>query len=265
MNLTRGLYIALGSVLIFGFFFGPLNVFIPIKMGFESIKHEKARIYIDDVKRLPAGYNKIDEYMHDFQEELGFTYTRPIQVVITKNKGDFRRFLLWIDPEKVEAKTLPFGNTIYINSELIREEGYQEETFLKGELIHELIYQNTNFLNATTIDNQMWVSDGLSLYYAGLNYYSDTKFRQLFQEANPTYSEISFTLYTSPLNSDRKFINTLYKNLMSYIITTYGKDEFREFFKSYLDSPARFRKIFSDSYGKSMSEVMHDFELTYSH
>lgn len=255
--------LALIGIIFYSFFFGALLFLNPIKIEYERVKGPRSIVYMRDITTLEPFYYEVETHMAQAEEFTGLKFSRNPTIIVSQDSEEFARFVPWIQNSKsLGGVSLQAGNVIYINSELIKKQKYNEREFFRHELIHNLISQNSILLNNLVIDKQQWFSEGIATYFGGPHYLSDLEFVQQYDEKDPDFDAVSANIFIN-LPDDPKFNYTLYKLFIKYLIENYGIETFREFTYKYLDSPSNFRIVFNEVYKKKMILVVEDFMKDY--
>jgi len=240
------------------FLFGPLFPWSPIQIGYDKVETRYANFYIRDKAKLSYLYTNLDVFLSQTEDLYGLSYHEKMNIVISVEESELRRFLPWINWHKVGGVALHTGNVVYINQGKANR-NFDSLGFLKHEVTHILFNQNTSFANAWTAKKQQWLMEGTAVYNSGQYYLSDFEFSNEMTRRDLLYDDQSQQLFTNIDPSEGKFNYTLWGHFIKYLVVNHGLGKLQNFIQGYLEQPGDYRILFEEVYGFELSQVMASF------
>ena len=275
--LPAGLAALLMAACIYGFFFGPLFPYCPLKPGFDKMELERCTIIYPGGSVLSPEYSTLDKLMDETEGFHRLSFRKRVQVIVCATPGQYKRF----SRGGGHASTTQTGTAIYIAHSIegktypppLQREGEEREAlsapktgrrdlamFLKHELSHAILYQNTGLVRAFRIKN--WVEEGLAIYFGNPDhYYRGEEFRTLAfrqgcffnlldDESEPVVTPPEIKFY---------FKYGAYGAFMAYLVDKYGLEGVLKFVHAYIKSPSDEAALFQTSFGCSPTAMLDRF------
>ncbi len=238
-------------------FWGPLFVFSPIKIGYDTIKLSKVDIFVEDKLNIDPTLLRIEEIMREEEEFHGLNYRKKINIVIMNDNSEFKRFIPWLG-QKAGAVNISSINTIYFGTNL-QIDSETMEVYLKHELSHALIVHYCSFINALEIFNQGWFVEGIATLIGDPVFFTR---RELAEECRKRNISFDSVLSGNPHSFTRKeiyFRYTYFRYFVEYFREKYGKEKFYEFMMNYFEKPKEYPRIYQDIFGININEDIKNY------
>ena len=265
-------------IIIYGFFFGPLFPYCPIKPGFNAVTQGRFTIYYPKKDKIFPEYKDIDGLMTEVEQFHKLTFKKKVRIVICATKGQHKRFSMGGG----HANTIQTGTVIYIAPSLW-EVGYPPELamdgeklnllppakegsrpvmeFIKHELSHAILYQNTSLWKALKIKS--WLEEGLAVYSGNRNHYYQGKDLELLAIDQHNFFDI-FNDKAIPPHIPREILHTfrygMFCAFIDYLITIYGLDTVLDFVHAYIQAPEQESDLFNAHFGLMPEEALKQFQ-----
>ena len=186
--------LCLVALLVYGFFFGPLFPWCPIKPGFAKLRLNRCTILYPKGTQLAPEYATLDTLMEEMEQFHKLRFKKKIQVIVCASNEQCKRF----SRQNGHACAVQTGTVLYVrpsiqytsyppllgpDGEIIPEDEAGKQPpreltgFLKHELSHALLYQNTSLFKAFRIPLGGRRVGGL--FRKPDHYYHDQEFRVL--------------------------------------------------------------------------------------
>jgi hypothetical protein len=262
-------------VLVYGFLFGPLFPYSPVKFGFSKLELKRGTVFYPKETVLSRDYFGLDSLISEteafysssssflFDQTFSFRkrkslvhklqFKKKVKVIVCATKGQYKRF----STQSAHACAIQTGTIIYINPS-IKNTGRDLTGFLKHELSHAILYQNTSLFKAFKL--KRWLVEGLAIYYGNSHhYYRGDKFRKLAIDEGYFFNLLDDKAEPENIPGDIKhlFIYGEYRAFMEYLIKTYGLETILKYTAEYIKAPKK--KLFKTLLGISLDEAFARF------
>jgi hypothetical protein len=263
--------------LLYGFLWGPLIAYSPVKPGFTEVVSERYTLIYPKGMTLPSEYAALDDLLSEVERLHRLTFIKQLRFVICTTQGQYNRFAL----AHGRACAIQTGTVIYLGPE-IQQATYPPQvslhdqqllltpnptktprdltSFVKHELSHALIYQNTSLIKAFKIDR--WFEEGLAVYFGNAHhYYQDEAFKTLAIAQGFFFDLLNNDAEPEGIPNDIKyfFMYGAYAEFMGYLIETYGLDKVLDFCHVYINTPDQQEELFSTFFAVSPHEALEQF------
>ena len=262
---------------VYGFFFGPLFPWCPIKPGFAKLRLNRCTILYPKGTQPAPEYATLDALMEEMEQFHNLRFKKKIQVIVCASNEQCKRFsgqnghacavqtgtVLYIRPS-IQYTTFP--PTLGPDGEIIpeAEAGKQPPRdltgFLKHELSHALLYQNTSLFKAFCISR--WVDEGLAVCSGNPDhYYRDREFRVLAFDRGFFFNLLEEDSEPHVVPREIKYFFTYgaYGMFMGWLIQVHGRDQVLDFIHEYIRAPGRKELLFQQHFGCTPPEMLERF------
>ena len=259
--------------IVYGFLFGPLFPYSPIKPGFSTLKLDRCDIVYPDNTRIAPEYATLEQLIQEAEQFHHLRFKERVQVILCATNAQHKRFsmsgghacttqtgtVVYIRPS-IETTAYPprqpaGGN--YLSTIRPSEETRRDLTgFLKHELSHALLYQNTSLRKAFKL--KRWIEEGVAVYFGNPDHY--------YQGAELRYLAIDQGYFFNLLNDDSEptgipggikhyFTYGMFREFMDYLIQTYGLESVLAYIHEYIEAPAEEEDLFESHFGASLMDM----------
>lgn len=268
----------LTTVAVYGFFFGPLFPWCPIKPGFSTLRLNRCSILYPKGTQPAPEYATLDTLMEETEQFHKLRFKKKIQVIVCASNEQCRRF----SRTNGHACTVQTGTVLYVrpsirdtvyppplgpDGEIIPESeaGKQPRRdltgFLKHELSHALLYQNTSLFKAFRISR--WVDEGLAVHFGNPDhYYRGREFRALAFDRGFFFNLLEEDSEPDNLPGGIKYFFTYgaYGGFMRYLFQVHGRDTALDFIHQYIQAPGKQEHLFRKCFSCTPAEMLERFK-----
>ncbi len=262
---------------VYGFFFGPLFPWCPVKPGFAKLRLNRCTILYPKGTQPAPEYATLDTLMEEMEQFHKLRFKKEIQVIVCASNEQCKRF----SRQNGHACAVQTGTVLYVrpsiqytayppplgpDGEIIpeAEAGTQPSRdltgFLKHELSHALLYQNTSLYKAFRISR--WVDEGLAVYSGNPDhYYRDREFRALAFDRGFFFTLLEEDSEPHVVPKEIKYFFTYgaYGMFMGWLMQLYGRDQVLDFIHEYIRAPGREELLFQQYFGSTPPETLERF------
>ena len=243
------------AVLIYGFLFGPLFPYSPVKFGFSKLELKRGTVFYPKKTQLAEDYFELDNLISQTEAFHKLDFRKKVKVIVCATKGQYKRF----STQSSSACAIQTGTIIYINPR-IKDTGRDLIGFLKHELSHAVLFQNTSILKAFKLKS--WLREGLAIYYGNPHhYYRGDKFRKLAVDEGYFFNLLDDKAKPENIPKEIKyfFIYGEYRAFIEYLIKAYGLESVLKYTVEYIKAPREEKPLFETLFGISLDKVFAQF------
>lgn len=251
----------------YGFCFGPLFPWSPLKPGFESSTFGRAIAWYPKGSEPLPEFAALESLMKETEKSHKLRFRKGIRVILCANGNQYKRFSMIGG----HASAGPTGTVIYINPSIrsttypppldskngddekaAKNQGARRDiaSFLRHELSHAILYQNTSLFKALKIKN--WVEEGLAVYTGNPDhYYRGAEFRTLAFDRGYFFNLLNDKSEPPSISKEIKFyfVYGAYGEFMAYLIQNHGMDTVLDFIHAYIYAPSEEECLFRLFFG----------------
>lgn len=264
-------------LLIYGFLFGPLFPYSPLKIDFAEEHFSWYTLIYPKSTNLSPEYLALGSLFDEAETFHRLRFKKPVKIIVCATIGQYKRFslaggractaqtgtIIYISPMVKNAKYPP-NIAINKNHTTILEPPHTTPrdlaSFLKHELSHALLYQNTSLFKALNISR--WFEEGFAVYFGNSHhYYQGAQLKTLAVDQGYFFDLFDDKAEPEGIPREIKyyFMYGIYSEFMNYLITTYGVDRVLNFMTEYLTAPKDEEQLFASFFGVSPQEALERF------
>ena len=245
-------------VLVYGFLFGPLFPYSPVKFGFSKLELKRGTVFYPKETRLSDDYFRLDSLISETETFHKLRFKKNVKVIVCATRGQYKRF----STQSAHACAMLTGTIIYINPG-IKNTGRDLTGFLKHELSHAILYQNTSIFKALRFKS--WLREGLAVYYGNPHhYYNVGKFLELSVDKGYFFDALDEKAKIDNIPESIRYFYVYgeYRSFVEYIVNAYGLEAFWNFTHAYIKNPKSEKQLFKDVFGTNLVDTFNSFRKT---
>lgn len=252
--LRRSLGLALLTLLLAAFPWGPLFPWSPWKPGYDAIHLARAAVFIPSGTTAPAAYREIDRYIRTAEQTLQLAAPKRMTIVLTPDWSTFRRLMPHIRSTGIGAVALATGDVIYVTPKVTRMK-FDHGEFLRHEICHAVIHQNQTILNAYRMANVEWLNEGLAVWLGDQKSYF-TKEEMLTRARREDLLPIVDPQRRNPQTFQIRYAYQVWRYFNEFLIQQYGRETFQRYLRAVMADPPAWRTQFQPIFQTPFEEAI---------